>query len=208
MQDGVKLTSLEDAVWDGTSTIVIEPVFTVKPNPAPSRGTPGSSNGGGSSSDSSGTSISSNSSEVSFSSLDVKPGEVNYSAPLSASPIFMSYELDATGKIVSHINGAVTDQYEWNTKNGFDWSLINKATNTPFTNGWAYIDYNGEHGWYRFDENGFMVTGWYTENGNTYILAPAGNPWKVTHGKMLVGTYMIDGKLHTFDITGKLISVE
>ena len=205
MQDGVKLTSLEDAVWDGTSTTVIEPVFTVKPSPAPARGTSG---GGGGSSNGSGSSDSSSKPEISFNSLNVKPGEINYSVPLNVSPILVSYEVDATGKVTSKVNNTVTDQDEWNTLNGADWSLINKTTNMPFTNGWAYIDYNGEHGWYRFDEKGFMVTGWYTENGNTYILAPSGNPWNVTHGKMLVGTYMIDGKLHTFDSSGKLVDIK
>ena len=206
MQDGVKLTSLEDAVWDGTSTIVIEPVFTVKPNPAPSRGTSGSSNGGGSSSSSS---SSESSSPETYKPNSTKLGETSYSVTLTTSPIFSNFVTDMTKEFTNLTNNNQTNaQYEWVATNGKDWSLVNKLTNTVFTNGWAYIDYNGDHGWYRFDENGFMVTGWHKEGGHTYILAPAGNPWNVTYGKLLIGSYSIGGKLHIFDNTGKLVAVE
>lgn len=206
MQDGVKLTSLEDAVWDGTSTIVIEPVFTVKPNPAPARGTSGSSNGSGSSSSSS--SSESSSPEI-YKPNSTKLGETSYSVALTTSPIFSNFVTDMTQGFTNSTNNNQTNaQYEWVATNGKDWSLVNKLTNTAFTNGWAYIDYNGDHGWYRFDENGFMVTGWHKENGHTYILAPAGNPWNVTYGKLLIGSYSIAGKLHIFDSTGKLVAVE
>ena len=204
MQDGVKLTSLEDAVWDGTSTTVIEPVFTVKPSPAPARNGSGSSSGDSSSSSSS----SESSSPEAYKPNSTKLGETSYSVSLATSPIFSNTVTDMTKGFTNLTNNNQTNaQYAWVT-DGRNWSLVNKDTNTAFTNGWAYIDYNGDHGWYRFDENGFMVTGWHKEDGHTYILAPAGNPWNITYGKLLIGSYSIAGMLHIFDSTGKLVAVE
>lgn len=42
---------------------------------------------------------------------------------------------------------------------------------TAATNCWKYIDRN----WYRFDQNGVMVTGWFTEGQDTYYLKPDGS---------------------------------
>lgn len=53
------------------------------------------------------------------------------------------------------------------------------------------------YGWFRFDENGFMLTGWYTDqNGAQYYL----NPEKGAHeGLMLTGWQKIDEKWYYFN---------
>ena len=51
--------------------------------------------------------------------------------------------------------------------------------------------------WFRFDENGYMMTGWYTdENGDTYYLNPVSDN---TLGRMVTGWYLIDGVYYYFN---------
>lgn len=57
-------------------------------------------------------------------------------------------------------------------------------------NCWKYINGN----WYRFDENGTMVTGWYSENGINYYLRP--------NGSMSRSWTEIDGEWYAFDSSG------
>ncbi len=51
--------------------------------------------------------------------------------------------------------------------------------------------------WFRIDENGFMVTGWFTdEDGRKYYL------WNIsdnTKGRMVSGWQSIDGKAYHFN---------
>jgi uncharacterized protein YjdB len=65
------------------------------------------------------------------------------------------------------------------------------ASNRTYTDEWAYISNpyaNGEQekaSWFRFDRDGFMVTGWHTDpDGNTYYLKTAMDG---TLGQMLTG---------------------
>ena len=51
--------------------------------------------------------------------------------------------------------------------------------------------------WFRFDENGYMMTGWYTDgNGDTYYLNPVSDN---TLGRMVTGWYLIDGVYYYFN---------
>ena len=51
--------------------------------------------------------------------------------------------------------------------------------------------------WFRFDSEGFLVTGWYTdENGNTYFLNPVSNG---TLGRMLTGWSLVDDRYYYFN---------
>ena len=51
--------------------------------------------------------------------------------------------------------------------------------------------------WFRFDENGFLVTGWYQDaDGNRYYLNPASDG---TQGRMLTGWNWIDGQCLYFE---------
>lgn len=54
-----------------------------------------------------------------------------------------------------------------------------------------------EYDWFRFDESGYMVTGWYTDvDGNRYYLNPVSDG---TQGRMLTGWYWIDGMCYYFN---------
>lgn len=58
---------------------------------------------------------------------------------------------------------------------------------------WKYI--SGR--WYRFDQGGHMLTGWYTAaDGNKYFLNPYDDG---TLGAMRIGWQLIDGKLYYFN---------
>ncbi len=72
------------------------------------------------------------------------------------------------------------------------------ASNRTYTDEWAYISNpyaTGEQekaSWFRFDTNGFMVTGWQTDaDGNTYYLKTATDG---TQGQMLTGWQYIPGE--------------
>jgi len=71
------------------------------------------------------------------------------------------------------------------------------ASNRTYTDEWAYISNpyaSGEQekaSWFRFDKDGFMVTGWQTDpDGNTYYLKTAMDG---TQGQMLTGWQYIPG---------------
>ena len=50
--------------------------------------------------------------------------------------------------------------------------------------------------WFRFDKDGFMVTGWFTdEDGNRYYLSPVSDG---TQGRMVTGWQTIDGRSYYF----------
>ena len=57
----------------------------------------------------------------------------------------------------------------------------------------------GQHAydWFRFDEAGFLLTGWYQdEDGNRYYLNPAADG---TQGRMVTGWNWIDGTCFYFE---------
>lgn len=61
---------------------------------------------------------------------------------------------------------------------------------------WGYLPYDGKFAWYYFDQNGYMVTGWYTDaSGRTYYLNPVSDG---TRGRMVTGWNQIDGKWYYF----------
>lgn len=71
------------------------------------------------------------------------------------------------------------------------------ATDRTYSDEWAYISNpyagNGQEpaSWFRFDKEGFMLTGWQTDaDGNTYYLKSASDG---TQGQMLTGWQYIDG---------------
>ena len=50
--------------------------------------------------------------------------------------------------------------------------------------------------WFRFDKDGFMVTGWFTDkDGNRYYLSPVSDG---TQGRMVTGWQTIDGRSYYF----------
>lgn len=61
------------------------------------------------------------------------------------------------------------------------------------SNGWQLIHSR----WYRFDQSGYMVTGWFTDgDGNRYYLNPVDDG---TLGMMRTGWQVIDGKSYYFN---------
>jgi len=59
------------------------------------------------------------------------------------------------------------------------------------TNTWCKLPYNGTNEWYYFNEQGYMVTGWFTNNGQWYYLNPISDG---TQGRMFTNWRLIDGK--------------
>ena len=64
-------------------------------------------------------------------------------------------------------------------------------------NSWKECEYNGVIKWYRFDQNGYMQSGWYVDtDGNLYYLSTTHDG---TFGQMLTGWQTIDGKEYFFE---------
>ena len=93
-------------------------------------------------------------------------------------------------------NGGDDDHYypgNWQSdQNG--WRFTGKDGNSP-VNRWVYTDWKGKNDWYFFDENGYMVTGWFEYKGSLYYLNPVSDGKK---GYMYTGWNMIDGKWYYF----------
>ena len=54
-----------------------------------------------------------------------------------------------------------------------------------------------EYDWFRFDESGYMVTGWFTDvDGNRYYLNPVSDG---AQGRMVTGWYWVDGMCYYFN---------
>lgn len=64
------------------------------------------------------------------------------------------------------------------------------------SNTWIVLEWNGQNTWYRFNEKGYMVSGWYLDtDGNWYFLH---NKEDGTQGHMYIGWKQIDGKWYYF----------
>ena len=87
------------------------------------------------------------------------------------------------------------------------WTLVGNgkwifASDRTYTNEWAFISNpyatgKEKESWFRFDKDGFLVTGWYTaEDGNIYYLKaiPDG-----TQGQMLTGWQIVEGAWYYFN---------
>ena len=65
---------------------------------------------------------------------------------------------------------------------------------------WQKLPWNGNEGWYYFNAEGYMATGWLTIDGQTYYLNPASDG---TQGKMCTGWRFIDGSWRYFNEAGE-----
>lgn len=80
----------------------------------------------------------------------------------------------------------------WYSKGGDDiWYYLNEQTDYrgfegAMLVGWQQINYNGELGWYYFNEKGVMQSGWILSNGKWYYLNEQTNE-KGYFGEMLTG---------------------
>ncbi len=93
----------------------------------------------------------------------------------------------------------------WTQAEDGTWKFTDSAGN-PYTNTWAAVEnpYADEAAgqqkfdWFRFDENGKMITGWYYDSGDRYwyYLNPVSDG---TLGRMMTGWVIIDGYYHYFN---------
>lgn len=95
--------------------------------------------------------------------------------------------------------GAVTGT--WTQMANGNWLF---ATNRTYTDEWAYISNpyaTGEQekaSWFRFDKDGFMVTGWFMDtDNNVYYLKKASDG---TQGQLMTGWQLIDGMWYFFNL--------
>ena len=63
------------------------------------------------------------------------------------------------------------------------------ADGTWYTDCWKELTYQNEKSWYRFDAQGYLVTGWYQDNGTWYYLNPKSDG---KLGKMMTGWQYIN----------------
>lgn len=63
------------------------------------------------------------------------------------------------------------------------------ADGTWYTDCWNELNYQNEKSWYRFDAQGYLVTGWYQDNGTWYYLNPKSDG---KLGKMMTGWQYIN----------------
>lgn len=103
---------------------------------------------------------------------------------------------------------------DWDEEEDDDWWYYNGAPGVQYGQGWRHSP-NGwwfqlcggswlsngwqliHSRWYRFDQNGYMVTGWFTDgDGNKYYMNPVDDG---TLGMMRTGWQIIDGKSYYFN---------
>lgn len=70
------------------------------------------------------------------------------------------------------------------------------------SNGFYNLSWGLASGWYHFDSNGMIQTGWQNINGKRYYFEP--NPNDANYGVAAVGFKMIEGQVYRFDANGVL----
>ena len=80
-------------------------------------------------------------------------------------------------------------------QDGTGWWYRNPDGTYP-VNSWKQLSYAGRTDWYRFNEQGYVMTGWFRENGQWYYLNPVSDG---TKGRMMTGWQVIDGGWYYFD---------
>ncbi len=120
---------------------------------------------------------------VNSSSIDIK--DLQGYVPLFVANISAGINENISGSMVS--NG-INEKFIITSKNGIPTS--------EYVKNWVTIKKeNGNQGWYYFDENGNMVTGFLNEkDGNTYYLIETGE----NRGMLVVGQVIINGQIYNF----------
>ena len=93
----------------------------------------------------------------------------------------------------------------WTADANGNWKFTDE-NGEPYVNRWGAVENpyanaqegDQNYGWFRFDENGDMITGWFTdpEDGNTYYMNPEEDG---TQGMMMTGWVTIGGKEYYFN---------
>lgn len=89
--------------------------------------------------------------------------------------------------------GGFTDE-SW-VKDEIGWKCKN-SDNTWLTSTWYQLPYMGTLHWYYFNDQGYMVSGWFEYQGKKYYLNPVSDG---SQGKMYTGWQFIDGKWYYFN---------
>ena len=100
-----------------------------------------------------------------------------------------SYDMgrEAAGSIPTESGDWSRDARGWRFKDSKGEDIIDR---------WGYLDWNGTGGWYFFDKDGYMITGWMEWQGKRYFLH---NLSDNTMGHMYTGWHEIDGKWYYFN---------
>ena len=89
---------------------------------------------------------------------------------------------------------ARTEASRW-MRDSVGWWYKNEDGTWP-SDCWVWLTWNGSGQWYRFNVEGYMVTGWYQDtDGNQYFLH---NISDGSQGYMYTGWHQIDGKWYYF----------
>ncbi len=89
--------------------------------------------------------------------------------------------------------GAGHDDTEYWSSDGDKWTF---SYGNSYSSQWGYLYYNGSYNWYYFDQDGYMVTGWFTApDGKKFYLNPVSDG---NQGAMCTGWNQIDGKWYYF----------
>ena len=89
--------------------------------------------------------------------------------------------------------GAGHDDTEYWSSDGDKWTF---SYGNSYSSQWGYLYYNGSYNWYYFDQDGYMVTGWFTApDGKRFYLNPVSDG---RQGAMCTGWNQIDGKWYYF----------
>ena len=72
------------------------------------------------------------------------------------------------------------------------------SDNTYAKGGWYYLEWQNKKDWYYFDNTGYLVSGWFEENGNKYYLHDVHDG---TFGRMYIGWNKIGNQWYYFNDT-------
>lgn len=90
-------------------------------------------------------------------------------------------------------DGEGHDDTEYWSVDGDKWTF---SYGNSYRDQWGYLYYNGNYNWYYFDQDGHMVTGWFTApDGRKFYLNPSADG---KQGAMCTGWNQIDGKWYYF----------
>ncbi len=109
---------------------------------------------------------------------------------------FEKYQFNNDGSLASVSAETVKEQAPVATgtwlRDGWRYKAMNK---TYLSGGWYYLYYNGLFDWYYFNDEGWMLDGWFANGGETYYLHTT-HDW--SRGRMYMGWQVIDGKWYYF----------
>ena len=110
-----------------------------------------------------------------------------------------------TAKTYSESHRSYSEEGTWTSRRAADGSVIWNCTvnGKPVIGRWAHLSNSyhaanqADYGWFAFDENGQMRTGWFeAADGHWYYLNPTSNGER---GMMMTGWQLIDGKYYYFN---------